>query len=129
MKIIPFKIAKTLKEKGYSQEPKHLCLNCYYEYDGLRKITPLYTEAVWYESACRKYLYSAPSTSQVLNWLRDIHGIFIIVFLSDDTDKPVTYEIYRDTECIYHHHGKYFSLQDWDKANLDAIEYTLDKFI
>ena len=84
---------------------------------------------VWYQSACRKYLYSAPSTSQVLKWLRDIHGIFIIVFLSDDTDKPVTYEIYRDTECIYHHHEKYFSLQDWDKANLDAIEYTLDKFI
>ena len=128
MEICEFKIAQKLKEKGFNQKPKHLCLNSYYEYDGLRKITPLYNENIWYDSENKEYLYYAPTISQVLKWLRETHNIYIVVFIDDDTDKPVTFEIYKGTECVMCEHS-YYSLAEWNKAEMDAIEYVIDNLI
>ena len=125
--IVSFGIAQKLKEKGYPQEPKNRCQ--YYEWDGLRNIHPLYTEMVWDESENKKYLYSAPTISQVLKWLRETHNLFIVVFLNDDSDNPVTFEIYKGVECVTDYHIKYYPLDKWSKAEIDAIKYVLDNLI
>lgn len=65
------------------------------------------------------------SAYEVLKWLRKNHNIYIVVFIDDDTDKPVTFEIYKGTEYIMREHS-YYSLAEWNKAEMDAIEYVLD---
>ena len=67
----------------------------------------------------------------VLKWLRKEKNIYVIVFLADDSDKPVTYEIYngKNMECLYHHHNNYFSLDKWDDANIEAIKYVSENLI
>ena len=76
----------------------------------------------------RNYLL-APTISQVLKWLREEKNIYISVFIDDDSDTPVTFEVHKGNECIYTHHGNYFALSDWDKCELKAIEYVLDNVI
>ncbi|MBE6300163.1 MAG: hypothetical protein E7083_07555 [Bacteroidales bacterium] len=67
-----------------------------------------------------------PTISQVLKWLRKEKDIYISVFIDDDSDNPVTYEIYKGTECVCSHQGEYFTLGDWGKCELRAIEYVLN---
>lgn len=61
----------------------------------------------------------------VLKWLRKTHNLYIVPFINDDTEEPVIFEVYKGTECLYHH-SKYYSLKDWDKANIAGIEYVID---
>ena len=118
MEVVSFEIAKKLKERGYREKAMYFYDELGYDWHCIEPSNMNNTRN-----------YSAPFISQVLKWLRKNHNIFIVVFLNDDTDNPVTYEIYQGTECLLHHHGRYFSLQEWDKANIDAIEYVLDNLI
>lgn len=126
MEIVPFELAKKLKEKGF---PQHITDYAYIvenygedEYDiGDRMPIPLipdYMDDV-----------AAPTISQVLNWLRKTHNLFIVVFLSDDSDNPVTFEIYKGTECVTDYHIKYYPLDEWSNAEIDAIKYVIDNLI
>ena len=76
----------------------------------------------------KRNFIDAPTISQVLNWLRNNHNIFIVVFINDDTDNPVTYEIYKGVECVMYEH-KYYSLSEWNNAEVDAIEYVLNRLM
>lgn len=124
--FVPFEIAKKLKEKRF---PQHITDEAYIidnygedEYDiGERVQIPLipdYMDDV-----------AAPTISQVLKWLREEKNIFVVTFIADDSDTPLTYEIYMGTECLLTHHGEYFTLQEWDKCNLVGIEYVIDNLI
>lgn len=70
-----------------------------------------------------------PTIFQVLKWLRKEKKIFVVVFIDDDSDYPVTYNIFRGTDCIYHHHEEYFTLSEWSKCEMAGIEYVIDNLI
>ena len=128
--FVPFELAKKLKEKGFPQRPDYFNYSSYYDWDGLRKIHSLSNASVWFDpNISRDNIYFAPTISQVLKWLRKEKKIFIVTFIADDSDIPLTYEIYMGTECLLTHHGEYFTLQEWDKCNLAGIEYVIDNLI
>ena len=61
-------------------------------------------------------LYSAQK------WLREEKNIIVEVFVDDDSDTPITYNIYKDRECVCHHHGKYWSVKEWNVALSEGIK-------
>lgn len=143
--FVSFNLALKLKEKGFKEE----CLAYYTsEYtiynneialcdDKYLVIASInYNEFLVWHNSKRENKFNnicdAPTISQVLKWLREEKGFVVNVFLDDDSDTPVTYEIYdinNKIECVMYHHGEYFSIEDWDKASLTGIEYVLDNLI
>lgn len=117
--FVTFEIAKKLKKKGFREK----CMRHYYS-----KSKDLFLS---YAPDCENFGsdIDAPNISQVLVWFRKEKGIYITIFIDDDSDTPVTYEIYKDIECVCTHQGEYFTLKDWNKCELRAIEYTLDNLI
>lgn len=55
-------------------------------------------------------------------WLRDEKNIIVEVFIDDDSDTPITYNIYKDREYVCHHNGKYWSVKEWSEALLEGIK-------
>jgi hypothetical protein len=55
-------------------------------------------------------------------WLREEKNIIVEVFVDDDSDTPITYNIYKDGECVCHHHGKYWSVKGWSEALSEGIK-------
>lgn len=106
MRLVTFDIAKKLNEKGFDR----YCFGMIVEH----KETGEY--------------FSAASISQVLEWLRE-KKIYVSVIIDDDSDTPVTYEIWKDTECVCSHQGEYFALEEWEECEMRAIEYALDNLI
>ena len=142
--IVLFDLAKKLKEKGYPQEPKSGVLNQYYEWDGLRNIHPLYVEAVWYESENKEYLYSAPTISQVLKWLREERKIYVgpCILADADTDadgkviNEYTYWSFSVThietgDMIYFEYERIDDkrFDSYEQAALAGISYCLDNLL
>ena len=133
--FVTFEIAKKLKEKGFSE----LCLAYYTNDDTLyynysHKAGASYTDCYLSHNLMPKDSVSgkfvdSPTISRVLKWLREEKDIYITIFIDDDSDTPVTYEIYKGIECVCTHQGEYFTLKDWDKCELRAVEYTLDNLI
>ena len=119
MEIVSFEIATKLKAKGFD----YPCIGHYVN-------NQLYV--AHYQNAFHSdnnESVDAPAISQVLKWLRKKKNIFVVTFIADDSDAPLTYEIYLGTECLLTHHGEYFTLQEWDKCNLVGIEYVLNNLI
>ena len=67
-------------------------------------------------SLMRLHLYDAQK------WLREEKNIIVEVFVDDDSDTPITYNIYKDGECVCHHHGKYWSVKEWNEALSEGIK-------
>lgn len=55
-------------------------------------------------------------------FLREEKGVIVEVFVDDDSDTPITYNIHKDGECICHHHGMYWSVKEWNVALLEGIK-------
>jgi hypothetical protein len=55
-------------------------------------------------------------------FLREEKNIIVEVFVDDDSDTPITYNIYKDGECVCHHHGKYWSIKEWNEALAEGIK-------
>ena len=127
--IVSFDLAKKLKEKGYPQEPKGGVLNQYYEWDGLRNIHPLYVEAVWYESEDKEYLYSAPTISQVLKWLREKKKIYIMIDRSFSVKNSWHYIICNNDDFEHLTQQESIPNRKWEQAALAGISWTLDNLI
>lgn len=68
----------------------------------------------------------APTMWEAQKWLREEKNIIVEVFVDDDSDTPITYSIYKDGECVCHHHGGYWSVKEWETALsegiMDAVE-------
>lgn len=129
--LVPFELAVKLKEKGFEEK----CLCHYISNDIVYNIeSPIANNQMWfchnkYDNIWHRDNIDAPTILQVLKWLRKEKDIYISVFIDDDSDNPATYEIYKGTECVCTHQGEYFTLGDWNKCELKAIEYVLDNLI
>lgn len=77
--FVSFELAKKLKNKGFPQSPDYFNYSNYYEWDGLRKIHPLYNVNIWFDNINKKNLYFAPTISQVLKWLREEKKIHVAI--------------------------------------------------
>ena len=64
----------------------------------------------------------AVSLYEAQKWLREEKNIIVEVFIDDDSDTPITYNIYKDRECVCHHNGKYWSVKEWSEALLEGIK-------
>lgn len=124
--FVPFELAKKLKEKGFIGNVDIGQYGGYYYHDG-EDINVCYDCVDNADIAANEYL--RPTISQVLEWLRNDKKIFVVVFIDDDSDYPVTYNIFRETDCVHHHHGKYFALSEWSKCEMAGIEYVIDEMI
>ena len=141
--FVTFEIAKKLKENGFRCK----CL-AYYDVEdnvGLLYNTQYSDELLpcQYTELLASYnsgdiaanldtsdnCIDAPTISQVLEWLRNEKNIFVVVFIDDDSDYPVTYNIFRGTDFVYHHHGNYFTLSEWSECEMAGIEYVIDNLI
>ena len=141
--FVTFELAKKLKEKGFKQK-------CLAYYDVEDNVGLLYNTQYIDESFPCQYTdllqchntgeaetqpddsedcVDAPTISQVLEWLRNDKKIFVVVFIDDDSDYPVTYNIFRETDCVHHHHGYCYALSEWDKCEIAGIEYVLNNLI
>ena len=120
--FIPFEMAKKLEEKGFS------CKYPIAMYNEYNQLCPFYSFGTYY-CDFGKQNSIAPTISQTLKWLRKEKNIYISIFIDDDSNYPVTYEIYKGTECVCSHQGEYFTLENWNKCELRALEYTLDNLI
>lgn len=122
--FVPYELAVKLKEKGFRED----CI-AQVKLDNTIKFNHVFDNNIHTILKCHNKLASyvdAPIISQVLKWLREEKNIFVVTFIADDSNAPLTYEIYRGTECLLTHHGKYFTLQEWDKCNLVGIDYVID---
>ena len=119
--FVTFKLAKKLKENGFDYP-------CIAHYNINLELKVVIREPIFWHSDVLSYT-DAPTISQVLKWLSEEKNIYVSVFIDDDSDCPVTYEIYVGTECVRTHHGEYFALKDWSKCELRAIEYVIDNLI
>ena len=64
----------------------------------------------------------APTMWEAQKWLREEKNIIVEVFVDDDSDTPITYNIHKDGECVCHHHGKYWSVKEWNEALSEGIK-------
>ena len=62
------------------------------------------------------------SLYEAQKWLREEKNIIVEVFVDDDSDTPITYNIYKDGECVCHHHGKYWSVKEWSEALSEGVK-------
>lgn len=64
----------------------------------------------------------APTLYEAQKWLREEKGVIVEVFVDDDSDTPITYNIYKDGECVCHHHGMYWSVKEWNVVLAEGIK-------
>jgi hypothetical protein len=64
----------------------------------------------------------APLLYEAQKFLRKKKGIVVEVFVDDDSDTPITYNIYKYGVCVCHHHGKYWSVKEWSEALSEGIK-------
>lgn len=128
-KLVNFETAKLAKEKGYPQiwgcgtTDKGLAIKDYYTHDGYlngacnRSFTIKFNGEITYDIDA----IVAPTQTSLIRWLKDIKGLFVEVFVDDDSDEPLTYNIHRyfyhaGWECVYGHHGNYFKMEAYEEA-------------
>jgi hypothetical protein len=127
--IVTFELSKKLKENGFPQRPDYFHHSSYYEWDGLRKIHPLYNVNVWFDPCTnRDNLYFAPTISQVLKWLRDEKKIHVeIDIMKAYPEAKLIYWGYNivliDKYEVYHFE---WNSNSYEEAALAGIEYVLD---
>ena len=85
-------------------------IDCFYSHNSLPKnvMTANYIDA--------------PTMWEAQKWLREEKNIIVEVFVDDDSDTPITYNIHKDGECVCHHHGKYWSVKEWNEALSEGIK-------
>ena len=85
-------------------------IDCFYSHNSLR------------EGVVTSNYIDAPTMWEAQKWLREEKGIIVDVFVDDDSDTPITYNVHKDGECVIHHHENYYSVKDWNVALLEGIK-------
>ena len=123
--ICTYEVCKLAKEKGFNVQTFG-----WYDYTG-----DYHKGFIPHElHECPRYKeYYAPTQSILQRWLREEKGIIVEVFVDDDSNMPLTYNIhqYKDWnwECVCHHHGNYYAVNDWELCLEDALKYTLENLV
>lgn len=131
MEIVPFEIAKKLKEKGFREK----CFAFYYKQGGfqwncMRADTGL-VNVSW---ACFNYndivngdKINAPPISQVLKWLREEKKIFIQIEINGNGYISSIYgRKYFDSYLMYSLKNNF---KTYELAALAGVEYVVDNLI
>ena len=120
--ICTYEVCKLAKEKGFNVQTFD-----WFDYTGNYHKGFIPHEL----HECPRYKeYYAPTQSLLQRWLREKMGIIVEVFMDDDSNMPLTYNIhqYKDLnwECVCHHHGNYYAVTDWELCLEDALKYALE---
>lgn len=125
--ICTYEVAKLAREKGFPQDvfgTFAMESACYLD-DGR-----------FYKDGCIcpiEKAYTAPTQNLLQRWLREERGVIVEVFMDDDSNMPLTYNIhqYKDWnwECVCHHHGNYYAVNDWELCLEDALKWTLENLV
>ena len=135
MEIVNFNIAKKLKEKGFRKP-------CVATYDkdgmlGYNYIQPTSIRAVGFDE-CLVYsndCVMAPTISQVLKWLRDEKGIYIIIqpYSTMAFENKVAWDWsfkYKSNGAFMEHaYPSWESYETYEQTAIKAIEFVLDNLI
>ena len=106
-----------LKELGYDGSPWECsCFGAYYRNGEDIFYDRLFNSELGEDEYLRVPLYLAQT------WLKDEKNIIVDVFVDDDSDTPITYNVHKDGECVIHHHENYYSVKDWNVALLEGIK-------
>ena len=136
--IVTYEVAKLAKEKGFPQEVSRWRdftspSRNYYNHKG--ELNGDCLEII--KCICRKeevpielQTIAAPTQSLLQRWLREERGIIVEVFVDDDSNMPLTYNIHKykdwNWECVCQHHGNYYAVNDWELCLEDALKYALE---
>lgn len=131
--IVTHEVAKLAKEKGFPQHPdKNGKCGIYILYKS-KNTYVLSDWTVWISAPWGSEAIAAPTQSLLQRWLREEKGVIVEVFVDDDSNIPLTYNIhqYKDWnwECVCHHHGNYYAINDWELCLEDALKYALKNLV
>ena len=122
--ICTYVVAKLAKENGFSWHTRHI-----YDEETKELIECKFVANHNSEDG----IISAPTQSLIQRWLREERGVIVEVFVDDDSNMPLTYNIhqYKDWnwECVCHHHGNYYAVNDWEQALEDGLKYALENLV
>jgi hypothetical protein len=127
--LVSLETAKLAKEKGFNW----LCSSVKIEtIEGSER-------EVYDEEECRYVTVKdvaktrIPTQTRLQRWLREEKAILVEVFIDDDSNMPLTYNIhqYKDWnwECVCHHHGNYYAVNSWELCLEDALKYALENLV
>ena len=145
MELITFETAKLAKEKGFNEwcvdgfiNNEHIkkyhvsgdSLEQWRKYDAKSEFTLL--------EGCTDFLiprhepwYKAPSQTELEDWLRKKHNIFIEIQIDKTTDPKFCYEIYKYTYFgnweLISKRPEMFLTMDWYKNKEDALQEALNQ--
>lgn len=110
-----------LKELGFDEK-------CHGHYEPLKKcFNTTSIKRCWCNSGVDDIgVIICPTLYEAHKWLREEKNIIVEVFVDDDSDTPITYNIYKDGECVCHHHGKYWSVNEWSEALAEGIKQSIE---
>ena len=94
----------------------------YCDYETRNELIKLGYPAYMYDNTEVDKILGAILLYEAQKFLREEKGIIVEVFVDDDSDTPITYNIYKDGKCVCHHHGKYWSVKEWSEALLEGIK-------
>lgn len=127
--ICTYEVCKLAKEKGFDE---YEACNHIYEDDEQWHTLTTYTNAKGIDWSKDKFAV-APAQGLLQRWLREERGVIVEVFVDDDSNMPLTYNIhqYKDCnwECVCHHHGNYYAVNDWELCLEDALKYALENLV
>lgn len=95
----------------------------YCDYETRNELIKLGYPAYMYDNTEVDKILGAILLYEAQKWLREEKNIIVEVFVDDDDlDTPITYNIYKDRKCVCHHHGKYWSVKEWNEALSEGIK-------
>jgi hypothetical protein len=128
--FVSFELSKKLKENGFPQRPDYFNHSSYYEWDGLRKIHPLYNVNVWFDPCTnRDNLYFAPTIPQVLKWLREEKNIICLPHIDPIEEKWFFYVTILPQASDFPEYMSSIIYNNYEDAALAGVEYVLDNLI
>lgn len=129
---ISFELAKLLKEKGFDE-----ALTFYFDLQDSNKLKPIpmSDEINKFHSNRNSLMLSAPTIAEVVMWLYEKHGIWIVINPhkgEDDLGKPFMEfdpEVWSFTNTCILHNTKLLYFNSPIEAYEAAIEYVLNNLV
>lgn len=131
--ICTYEVCKLAKEKGFDVPTDRY----YHIYDDVieaqNSLEMTSDGCADFYNSLNRCRCAAPTQSLLQRWLREERGIIVEVFVDDDSNMPLTYNIhqYKDWnwECVCHHHGNYYAVNDWELCLEDGLKYALENLV
>lgn len=142
--LVNFEIAKLLKEKGFDEISSNFYTNPRCKMFGIDEHGRYYpiknkAKSLWISGNAAtldsKHVYYAPTIAEVVMWLYEKHGIWIVINPhkgEDDLGKPFMEfdpEVWSFTNKCILHNTKLLYFNSPEEAYEAAIEYTLNNLI